>query len=76
MKTAAIYARVSSVEAIEIEENLHRRELSPALRKTSTTRLKALHEQEHPKSKGGRPSRTVPKVRRAGAAAARWAHCG
>jgi len=49
-------------EAIEIEENLHRRELSPALRKTYTTRLKALHEQEHPKSKGGRPSRTVPKA--------------
>jgi hypothetical protein len=51
-----------AVEAIEIEENLHRRELSPALRKTYTTRLKALHEQEHPKSKGGRPSKTVPKV--------------
>jgi hypothetical protein len=49
-------------EAIEIEENLHRRELSPALRKTYTTRLKALHEQEHPKSKGGRPSKTVPKA--------------
>jgi hypothetical protein len=27
-----------------------------------TRRLKALHEQEHPKSKGGRPSRTVPKA--------------
>src|SRR5580658_6580829 len=51
-----------AVEAIEIEENLHRRELSPALRKTYTTRLKALHEQEHPKSKGGRPSKTVPKA--------------
>ena len=24
--------------------------------------MKALHEQEHPKSKGGRPSKTVPKV--------------
>jgi len=51
-----------AVEAIEIEENLHRRELSPALRKIYTRRLKALHEQEHPKSKGGRPSRTVPKA--------------
>jgi hypothetical protein len=51
-----------AVEAIEIEENLHRRELSPALRKTYTARLKALHEQEHPKSKGGRPSKTVPKA--------------
>jgi hypothetical protein len=27
-----------------------------------TRKLKALHEQEHPKSKGGRPSRTVPKA--------------
>jgi ParB-like chromosome segregation protein Spo0J len=43
-----------AVEAIEIEENLHRRELSPVLRKTYTRRLKALHEQEDPKSKGGR----------------------
>ena len=51
-----------AVEAIEIEENLHRRELSPALRKTYTARLKALREQEHPKSKGGRPSKTVPKA--------------
>src|SRR5580658_4423291 len=51
-----------AVEAIEIEEDLHRRELSPALRKTYTARLKALHEQEHPKSKGGRPSKTVPKA--------------
>jgi hypothetical protein len=51
-----------AVEAIEIEENLHRRELSPALRKTYTKTLKALHEQEHPKSKGGRPSKTVPKA--------------
>jgi hypothetical protein len=51
-----------AVEAIEIEENLHRRELSPALRKTYTARLKALHEQDHPKSKGGRPSKTVPKA--------------
>jgi hypothetical protein len=42
--------------------DLHRRELSPALRKTYTARLKALHEQEHPKSKGGRPSKTVPKA--------------
>jgi hypothetical protein len=50
-----------AVAAVEIEENLHRRELSPALRKTYINRLKALHEQENPKSKGGRPSKTVPK---------------
>jgi hypothetical protein len=59
---ASISPDAPGVEAIEIEENLHRRELSPALRKTYTTRLKALHEQEHPKSKGGRPSKTVPKA--------------
>ena len=31
-------------------------------RSPSSASLKALHEQEHPKSKGGRPSRTVPKA--------------
>jgi hypothetical protein len=36
--------------------------LSVLLRKTYTARLKSLHEQEHPKSKGGRPSKTVPKA--------------
>ncbi len=51
-----------AVEAIEIEENLNRRELSPALRKTYTKRLKLLHEEGQPKSKGGRPSKTVPKA--------------
>jgi ParB family transcriptional regulator, chromosome partitioning protein len=42
-----------AVQLIEIDENLNRRELSPALRRSRTRQRKALYEEEHPKAKRG-----------------------
>jgi hypothetical protein len=42
-----------AVQLIEIDENLNRRELSPALRRSLTRQRKALYEEEHPKAKRG-----------------------
>jgi hypothetical protein len=44
---------IRAVQLVEIDENLNRRELSPALRLSLTKRRKALHEEEHPETKRG-----------------------
>ena len=44
---------VRAVQLIEIDENLNRRELSPALRRSLTKQRKALYEEEHPETKRG-----------------------
>jgi hypothetical protein len=44
---------VRAVQLIELDENLNRRELSPALRQLLTKQRKALYEEEHPEAKRG-----------------------
>jgi hypothetical protein len=44
---------IRAVQLVEIDENLNRRELSPALRLSLTKRRKALYEEEHPETKRG-----------------------
>jgi hypothetical protein len=44
---------VRAVQLIEIDENLNRRELSPALRRSLTKQRKGLYEEEHPETKRG-----------------------
>jgi hypothetical protein len=44
---------VRAVQLIEIDENLNRRELSPALRRSLSKQRKALYEEEHPETKRG-----------------------
>jgi ParB-like chromosome segregation protein Spo0J len=44
---------VRPVQLIEIDENLNRHELSPALRRLLTKQRKALYEEEHPETKRG-----------------------
>ena len=44
---------IRAVQLVEIDENLNRRELSPALRRLLTRRRKALYEEEHPETKRG-----------------------
>src|SRR5271166_3026732 len=44
---------VRAVQLIEIDENLNRRELSPALRRSLTKQRKALYEEAHPETKRG-----------------------
>jgi hypothetical protein len=44
---------VRAVQLIEIDENLNRREMSPALRRSLTKQRKALYEEEHPQTKRG-----------------------
>ena len=44
---------VRAVQLIELDENLNRRELSPALRQLLTRQRKALYEEEHPETKRG-----------------------
>jgi ParB family chromosome partitioning protein len=44
---------VRAVQLIEIDENLNRRELSPALRRLLSKQPKALYEEEHPETKRG-----------------------
>jgi ParB-like chromosome segregation protein Spo0J len=44
---------VRVVQLIEIDENLNRRELSPALRRSLSKQRKALYEEEHPETKRG-----------------------
>jgi ParB family transcriptional regulator, chromosome partitioning protein len=44
---------VRAVQLIEIDENLNRRELSPALRRSLTKQRKALYEEEYPETKRG-----------------------
>jgi ParB family transcriptional regulator, chromosome partitioning protein len=44
---------VRAVQLIEIDENLNRRELSPALRRSLIKQRKALYEEEHPETKRG-----------------------
>jgi hypothetical protein len=44
---------VRAVQLIEFDENLNRRELSPALRQLLTKQRKALYEEEHPEAKRG-----------------------
>jgi hypothetical protein len=42
-----------AVQLVEIDENLNRRELSQALRRSLTKQRKALYEEEHPETKRG-----------------------
>jgi hypothetical protein len=44
---------VRAVQLIELDENLNRRELSPALRQSLTKRRKALYQEERPETKRG-----------------------
>jgi ParB family chromosome partitioning protein len=44
---------VRAIQLIEIDENLNRRELSPALRRSLSKQRKALYEEEHPETKRG-----------------------
>jgi len=44
---------VRAVQLIELDENLNRRELSPALRQSLTKQRKALYQEEHPETKRG-----------------------
>jgi ParB family transcriptional regulator, chromosome partitioning protein len=44
---------VRAVQRVEFNENLNRRELSPALRQLLTKQRKALYEDEHPETKRG-----------------------
>jgi hypothetical protein len=44
---------VRAVQLIEIDENLNRRELSPALRRSLTKQRKGLYEEDHPETKRG-----------------------
>jgi hypothetical protein len=44
---------IHAVQLVEIDENLNRRELSPALRRSLTKQRKALYEEEHPETKRG-----------------------
>ncbi len=44
---------VRAVQLIEIDENLNRRELSPALRRSLTKQRKAFYEEAHPETKRG-----------------------
>jgi hypothetical protein len=44
---------VRAVQLIEIDENLNRRKLSPALRRSLTKQRKALYEEAHPETKRG-----------------------
>jgi hypothetical protein len=45
---------VRAVKLCEIEENLNRRKLSPALRKMYTAQLKVFYEEQHPETKAGK----------------------
>jgi hypothetical protein len=45
---------VRAVKLCEIEENLNRRKLSPALRKMYTAQLKMFYEEQHPETKAGK----------------------
>jgi ParB family transcriptional regulator, chromosome partitioning protein len=44
---------VRAVQLIELDENLNRRELSPALRQSLTKQRKALYQEERPETKRG-----------------------
>jgi ParB family chromosome partitioning protein len=44
---------IRAVQLVEIDENLSRRELSPALRRSLSKQRKALYEEEHPETKRG-----------------------
>ena len=60
---------VRVVQLIEIDENLNRRELSPALRRLLSKQRKALYEEEHPETKRGSAANLAVEIVDAGAVA-------